>query len=218
MRPSDPAYASFKRSISNHKMTIEQDNDVFRCIYFGAPGDSNQSFRLVTWPGCLAISGDMGDVIFSRHRDMFTFFRASHWRDHIPLEYWSEKLQSINRRPSDLANEFCDKLAKSHVVSDFRQVYPRGTPNRMDIWQDIRCELLSEDFMSEDNALHAVMNFRDRNGEYPFEDFYEHDLTEPTYRFKWLCLAIRWGIWKYDLARANRTQADHDRSVLKSAA
>lgn len=69
----------FLQDVADHKMTVVMDNGVYRHLRF-ANSDSklafNQWFDIVTWPGFLAYSGDMGCFVFSRLKDMFEFFRA----------------------------------------------------------------------------------------------------------------------------------------------
>lgn len=77
----------YQKDTKDHVLTIEQDAGVHRCILFKNPESSFYAFRIVTWPGHLAVSGDMGDFVFSRVSDMFTFFRG----DTINPGYWAAK-------------------------------------------------------------------------------------------------------------------------------
>lgn len=89
------------KAIAKHEVHIEHDEGVFRSILFKAPGTSNYHFRLVTWPGHLAISGDIGDFIFAREHDMFGWFATDHDWAAMPLKinpvYWGQKVQAASK-------------------------------------------------------------------------------------------------------------------------
>lgn len=216
MRASDPLYDAYLKLIKQHKITIELDQGNFRSVLFSRPKSSIYYFRLNTWPGHLAISGDMGDLIFQREVDMFTFFRSDgHWRQGISLEYWAEKVQTLASRQSDVTHSLSSELYREAAVSDFRHHYPQGTEDRMEIWKEFREECLYNSPDSVDEAHTWMMTWTPPGSfDTPFWDFYEHDLLEPKRRFKWLCIAIQWGIWKYDLEVSGRTQEASDKRVL----
>ena len=68
----------FLKDVKNHGMEVRRDDGLYRHLIFRAPKDSwHQWFEVVTWPGSLAINGDMGSWCFSRIEDMFEFFRGS---------------------------------------------------------------------------------------------------------------------------------------------
>lgn len=85
-------FSEFEADVSEHQMTIENDNDVFRSILFSRQESRASYFRIITWPNHLAISGDMGDYSFCRTHDMFNFFNQK--VGNINPSYWSEKITS----------------------------------------------------------------------------------------------------------------------------
>lgn len=89
----------FLRDVSGHAMTIIRDDDVYRHIRFKPAGTMCMHFDLVTWPGYLCYAGDMGTFVFTRVRDMFSFFRRSHSDNlfSIDLHYWAEKVEAGDR-------------------------------------------------------------------------------------------------------------------------
>lgn len=90
----------FLQAVSRHELTIEQDTGVFRSLLFRAPDSGICYFRVNTWPGHLAFTGDMGDLIFERLHDMFQFFRG----DRINPYYWSEKIRAGEYRKFDASS------------------------------------------------------------------------------------------------------------------
>lgn len=201
-------HENFLRDVSKHVMTIEQDNDVHRCIYFGRPGSMVYSFRLVTWPGGLAITGDCDDFMFSRTRDMFTFFRDESMTGKINKRYWHEKMPSHMRTG---AKVYSDAMLKDAVKQDSEEWEVRlGDADK------IREELEQEfggGFSNEHEAYEAVNDFRSQHGGHEFVNF-EYDLKDYSHHYVWAIRAIVWGIKQYDLVQQGRTQADHDRRVL----
>ena len=84
----------FLRDVDHHNMSVMHESGVYRHLRFRQPDTGNMWFDLVTWPGFLTISGDMGTWTFARLPDMFEFFRDSKLR--INCDYWAEKLQHGN--------------------------------------------------------------------------------------------------------------------------
>ncbi|MCB5411511.1 hypothetical protein [Pseudogemmobacter faecipullorum] len=202
----------FLRDVCGHQMTIELDQGVHRSIRFGRPGSSCYHFRLNTWPGHLAISGDMGGYIFSRTSDMFAFFRDVEMTGQISPQYWAEKAEAVDRQggPKRFSLE---KLASAvrHDAGEWQV--------RLGDADKIRAEvdgLATSDFSNEHEAHEAIRDFEASDGN-TFADF-DASLRDWDHNYLWLCRAIVWGIKQYDLLKEGRTQADHDRRVLAGAA
>ncbi len=192
----------FAKDVSKHVMTVELDQGCHRSLLFKEPGCITQYFRLNTWPGHLAISGDMGSFVFSRTHDMFSFFRND--SGGINVGYWVEKLMATDAQ--DGHREFDGQVFKSRIVEEFRS-YWEGTSNyedRRECWQAVREDLLDIDFQHELEARNAVNEFS--HGDL-FVDFWETRLTKPTYRLIWAMRAIVWGIQQYDEATKATSEA-----------
>ena len=69
------ALTRFLEDIKDHRLTVRVNRGTDRHLHFSKPGSIDQSFDLVTWPGHLCYTGDMGTYVFERLPDMFTFFR-----------------------------------------------------------------------------------------------------------------------------------------------
>lgn len=208
----------FLKAVRRHEMTILQDDGLYRHIDFSRPDSSVLRFSLVTWPGHLVIAGDCDDYIFARIPDMFSFFRFAgpdyDKTDRVNLGYWAEKVTSQSSRAG--LTEFSESLYQQAVISDFRN-YTVGMPpaDKKAIWSDIREELLDALPETTHEAIDNASSFRcPLTQERPFEGFWEHELSEFSFGFKWACHAVQWGIKQYDLAKQERTQADCDRRIL----
>ena len=75
-----------------HRLEIIRDDGLYRHLRMKQPGTSCYYFDIITWPGYLTVTGDMGTWTFSRIADMFDFFGP--WQDGINTGYWSEKLEA----------------------------------------------------------------------------------------------------------------------------
>lgn len=200
----------FLRDVGGHQMAVEIDHGVHRSIYFGQPGSGTYHFRLVTWPGSLAIDGDCGSYTFSRTRDMFEFFRNTDGDNEINCQYWHEKMQAEDK--SSPAKVFSHDRLKQAAKSHFDNWEgPFGEAEK--IWAQVEREVLHA--YSEAEAYALIRDFESSGG-HEFQDF-ESDLKDYNFGFIWCLRAIVWGIKRYDQLKEGRTQADHDRHVLAGA-
>jgi hypothetical protein len=86
----------FARDTRWHKMTILHDDGLYRHLRCQSRKHGMYWFDIVTWPGSLAIRGDLNAAyVFSRTSDMFGLFRIR--TDGINPGYWSEKLPEGRR-------------------------------------------------------------------------------------------------------------------------
>lgn len=185
-----PPEALFLKDVATHEMTVLLDNGTHRHIRFRRPGTTCMGFDLVTWPGYLAVSGDMGDFMFTRLLDMFEFFRGA---DEGPLrinpQYWAEKCKAGTTEEYD-ADRFCEAI-RSRL--DDMEASP-------ELRQAVADEVLPAARDGEYEAHRAAQDF-EHDGHQVFTDFWEAGLREHTYHFIWICYAIAWGIRQYDAAK-----------------
>lgn len=204
----------FLSNVRDHHMTIEIDNGVHRCIRFARSGSSADHFRLVTWPGHLAISGDCEPYTFARLPDMFEFFRG----DRINLPYWAEKLQSPAR--NDIYKAFSKQRFTDAIRVGFDEwVFPDDATRQKSL-SYLTCEwdgLIAAPPHDMREAMQAAMEYKcPATGQW-FSDFYDNRIWDYSYHFAWSCRAIQWGIKRFDQAKDGRTQSDHDARVLAGA-
>lgn len=76
MRRDNNEEQRFLNDVANHEMIIIRDDGVNRHVRFKRPNSSCMYFDLITWPGHLCYTGDMGSYVFRRLEDMFEFFRT----------------------------------------------------------------------------------------------------------------------------------------------
>lgn len=203
----------FLRDIEKHEMRIVRDDGVYRHLVFRAPDTGNQRFELITWPGHLCYSGDMGTFIFARLPDMFEFFRTDRLRgfrrngEHLAINpgYWAEKALAADVQVG--LKEFDEARFTRAVLSDLRQWlrdYRADTTReeRRDLWEEVVSEVLE----AEGDKRAAAMEFHHMVnadvGAFCFDDFWEHNLERYTPHFMWCCYALAWGVEQYDNAKA----------------
>jgi hypothetical protein len=206
---------SFLKDVADHEMQILHEDGVYRHVRFKRPDSSCMHFDLITYPGFLVYSGDMGCFVFSRLRDMFEFFRTDRQYQKgdglkINLGYWAEKLQAVdgNRSYVEGVKEFDeDKFTRNvmeYLVDWIRNHRDETTKEeRRELWGEVVNDVVRVD---GDSAGHrqqvAAHDFTHRVnkevGEFYFQDFFERDCTCYTHRFLWCCYALAWGIKKYD--------------------
>lgn len=208
----------FLKDVEDHCMVVIRDDGVNRHIRFKAPGTMIEHFDLITWPGYLLYTGDMGSFLFSRTNDMFSFFRMgkadfNHNRVgslSINTGYWSEKLQSVDRHGG--FEEF-DEEAFKRVVSEYRIGWTRhcglDKDERRELWDAVTSDVLDMADQGEDAAKRSAYEFSHKIGKrtFQFDDFFEHSFTKYTYRFMWCCYALAWGVERYDQITAKNEVA-----------
>lgn len=202
----------FFNDVKNHVIQIIRDDGVHRHIRFKAPNTNNMYFDLITWPGHLCYTGDMGTYVFQRLEDMFQFFRTDReyatskgQRLSINLGYWTEKLIAIDgNRHGARAKEFdADEFVR--VINEYRIGWMRDAKEsgsldknqRRELWEAVDYEVLRELEGNGERAQIAAHDFY-FNRSWHFQDLFEHDFTDYTFRMVWCCYALSWGIQQYD--------------------
>lgn len=204
---SNFASAVFERDIALHQMQVIRDDGVNRHLRFSRPGTTTMHFDLVTWPGHLCYTGDMGTYVFRRLEDMFEFFRHGENKHSysIDLRYWAEKLQA-----SDIdegAQKWTEGAFRAAVLDFFKQATDDpddwSAERKADLWKEIDDDVLSMSGDGEHDAWVALRRF-EHDG-FRFQDW-DRDCKEWTHGFLWCCHALQWAIGTYDQAKEPNTE------------
>ena len=175
----------FVEDVKHHVMTVLRDDGVYRHVRFGKPGTNCMQFDLVTWPGYLSFSGDMGCYVFTRIHDMFEFFR----RDcGINPSYWGEKVAAAQ---PDGVTEFSPDAFRAAIAS-----YLDESEATQELRDEVEAQVLCHADDGEYAARQSAGDF-EHNG-FQFHDFWEINCSEFSFRFLWCCYALVWGIHRYD--------------------
>lgn len=198
----------FLKNVADFQMNVRHDDGVFRNLVFSQGESFVHRFEITTWPGYLAITGDMGAYVFTRHNDMFEFFRG----DWINPRYWAEKLVSVSFRNG--LEEFDLKRFIDVVTNEFDAMDFDSEEDKSISWQSITDEWdglftnVENDCAGVDvgtaqsYAIMAAENWRCPVTKRRLSNFLEHDFRTYTYHFLWCCQAIQWAIKIYDESRS----------------
>ena len=201
--------AQFLRDVAQHTMTAIKDDGLHRHLWFGRPGTSCMHFALITWPGYLCYTGDMGTYVFRRLDDMLCFFRRGP-KDQafrIDMRYWAEKVEAADK--CDGIDEFSAEKFKADVKDYFEQATSDSeewpADDKAALWERIDDEVLrAVEDDGEHGALMALREFESRAGKRRF-DFtdWERRSREYSTRFVWCCHALEWAVGVYDRSKAS---------------
>lgn len=207
--------ASFQRDTAEHQMDVLVDSGVYRHLRFSKGGSSVYRFDIVTWPGHLAISGDMGAAVFSRLPDMFEFFRTDQRAEDAPGElrinagYWAEKCIANAGNKEEFSSDRFEKIVRDHFASymESHDSEEEGFEEaRAELWDEIEGELLGM-YDGTGEALGAAMSFKSgdkRFGDFNMQDAWDWGNSVETYTFHfiWRLYAIAHAVKAYDAAKA----------------
>jgi len=200
--------AKFLKDVAQHQMTVLRDDGLYKHLRFKRPVDAHMHFDLVTWPGYLAYSGDMGCYVFNRQADMLEFVRAARGAksglgiaDPLKFDpaYWGEKLQGIDK--SDGYRTYSKAVFRQRVKDEYETAceYIESDERRAALWEALENDVLSKGD-TEATAYQALVEFD--HVDLKFSDVFEWNLRDYTSRYMWCCFAIAWGVKQYDLATA----------------
>lgn len=198
----------FIRDVASHQLEVIREDGLYRHLRFRRPHTSVYYFDLVTWPGYLTVTGDMGTWTFTRIADMFEFFTDSHFgmRDSFLINpgYWSEKFESGagGSRYDSPCYEFDDDGFDAGL-DEWLSMYLEECEDEDDkerASEAVR-ELKGNGFRQKHEAYQAV-----ENADWP-DDVRKWDLMEGmslqrhSHHYLWICYAIVWGIGRYNATK-----------------
>jgi len=187
----------FARDIVDHKLTIVKDDGVHRYLVCKRPDSGFYGFQITTWPGYLAISGDMGFNAWSRTSDMFAFFRGQLNGAINNSAYVSEKAvtKGIAKFDINVAHEALAEWFESRYEND---------ENKEEYLEDLTDNML--DTEDEYDFVEAVRNHTFSDGNDISDFFGEHNLELYDYNYGWQLEAIDWAIKQYDLQKGTKKE------------
>lgn len=194
---TEPTEKRFLNDVAEHRMAVLRDDGLHRHLQFRRPSTYCMGFDIVTWPGYLAYTGDMGCFVFTRLPDMFEFFRTD--RTHSPQDgrklyinrgYWAEKCVAQDRNGIKVYSAEVFHRAVLDRLKHNGERLPPGTRAA------VRDQVLSRADDGEHEAMRAAIDFEHEG--FRFSDFWETDLREYTYHYVWCCYALAWAIEQYD--------------------
>jgi hypothetical protein len=200
---------------AEHEMTVLHDDGLYRHLRFKRPDESFYWFDLITWPGVLVISGDVGAYTFSRLEDMFEFFAGS--RAHgfgdaqwgINPGYWAEKLRGPANMPTDvLARTYSEDKFKALVRGWAEEVSGQIPADDGETLLGAMQDALADPdgYLAHESEARRLLHEFNHKG-YVIADSWEWDLREFDWSYLWCCWAIVWGIEQYRAVKAAKGEA-----------
>ena len=191
-------------TLPGHRMTVIHDETPYRHLRFARPYTGIWSFSLVTWPGHLAISGDLDDYVFARSFDMVEFFRAdAPYHLGINPGYWAEKVvaASIHSPVREFSVERYEQYVRE-LGAEYIEDLGKGDQARF--WTQVGEDLFDYDDGDIDDAEahRRVARFvfdlaAQSRPPIRFFDSWEWDFKDFSTGFLRSCWAIRFGIDMY---------------------
>lgn len=203
----------FNKDTEDHMLTVLHDEGLYRHLRFKNPENGFYWFDLITWPGCLTITGDMGTYTFRRLTDMFEFFRG-----YINTDYWAEKLQAGDTGGRRTVQEYDVDLFKKWLVQDFWETSRDLDSDKRVVawWRELVDTILGEHVYSDcstaGEALTALRGLEmPRSLSNHYQDAWEaaEGWEQYTIHFEWCLAAIVTGIRTYEQHKAAQEQTAH---------
>lgn len=218
MNNREMALEYFRKDVAGHQMQVLRDDGVYRHLLFKKPGTGIHHFNVITYPGTLVYTGDMGSFVFQRLEDMFQFFSSDADRgDGINPGYWAEKLVAIDRSGNtDFNEEKFTRVVMEYLISWIRENRDRTTKDeRRELWEAVVNDVVNADCdrkgtrkqIAAHDFWHEVRLTSGRTYSFNFVDFWEHSFDDYTVQFYWACYAIAWAVKQYDAANLAKEAA-----------
>lgn len=179
------------------------------------------SFDLITWPGHLAISGDLGSFTFRCLHDMADFFAGQNIRP----SYWAEKLVAGTPHGSFSSERYLAGIAEA--MEAYR---PGSFAGALDetayagLQQAVKRDLIDEMPQDVEEARQQLADFvyyydgpTSRRNAFRFHDVWEIDLAGYDHRYLLACHAIQYGINRYRATYPERVIREVTSAPLRAA-
>lgn len=171
----------FPLRTANHRLTVLHDDGLYLHLRMSTADSNIDSWQVMTWPGYLAVVGDMCDgFTFHRHgeEDMLMLFHPD--RGGINPGYWGEKLATEQR---DSWEEFDEDLFRSEVAEAVAESIDDDTLTSAE-----GAALLEDAETHTDDPVSAV-EWAGNNQEF-LGDIYEGGFRAPSYNALFTCHAL----------------------------
>ncbi|TDC02204.1 hypothetical protein E1091_01320 [Micromonospora fluostatini] len=215
--------ALFRVDTANHFMAIKLDQGLYRHLRFRGPRNEIAGFEVVTWPGALAVRGDIdGGYIFTGNNDMLDFFRRSGGDEYgLNLDYWATRLRG-GRSSVWGYDESGLRERLQEALATYRESYPallaahetRQTtedsasedgPTRPEVAEAIVDDAETEGALLTPGSARRLLIELEQEG--VLDNARRWELEGWTWSYRRACHAIRYAVDQYDAAKALATPA-----------
>lgn len=202
VKPFDPMVdvkKVFDQETLEHQLVVLKDDGLHRHLRCQKPGTRMWSWDVVTWPGHLSITGDLGAFVFAREPDMLLQFFHGASRQ-IDVRYWMEKCVSWDRStPSGgvVSKDRIQQHRDAEVESD-----PDQSIDRQQAWA--AAMQLAED-LDGTTQIDRMVDFLMQEIS---SDAWDWTITKPDTRALTACLIIAWTHDRYREHLASQVGSD----------
>lgn len=217
----DRIIQQFHKQTSEHQLEVILDDahafgGHYRHLRVKKPGTGIYGFDIMTWPGHLAITGDLGTAMFTRSPDMLAFFRPGKGDApadgglYINPSYWAEKCSANDGPILEFDEELLRGVLREHFDEYIEEQDVGGeefATNRDALWKHIEDEIVG----CSASTYEAVENMRqfsvshgrgygDMFRSFVFSDpgDYATSMKDYTARFIYRLLAIALAVKLFD--------------------
>ena len=174
-------------SFREHQLELTRDDGLFRSWRCGKPGCCNYAFKVVTFPGTLLVTGDLGTLVVQRTDDMIDWARSAI----RSLGYFAEKVI-----PEITTREFSPEVTIESLQRLEEDWYNGEMPEDM----DEEVTLLIVDLKNGEIGQDEVLRRLDDAG---VSDAWELSMTCYKSRFLWQVEALKWFYSQLDKGAAH---------------
>lgn len=118
--------------LAQHTVTVRRADGLYRHWRCQKPGSWNMGFDIITWPGSLCYTGDMGDYLFQRTVDMVSFMRDSC----MSYSYAAEKCVAHDGRLKEWREERFEEVLAERLAQGVEYTVYRYDGSRIKRVQD----------------------------------------------------------------------------------
>lgn len=196
-----PSLEQFLKDVSNHELTINLDQGLYRDLTIRKSNDSSDMhYHITTRPGYLIFTGDMGSFVFQRLDDMFRFFRDRDGYE-INLGYWEEKLEATDSRGGEkkFSSDIAKQILQDHLKDYLENINESSSTNTSETATEAIQNLI-ELADSDEHEFYSELQSWDAksNGGIDLDCWWEWDFKDYTFHYIWCCYAIVHAIKLYD--------------------
>lgn len=182
--------ARIVNDLASHTITIRHEDGLYRHYRCSNGGSSNMYFDIVTWPGSLCFTGDMGDYLFQRTDDMIEFMR----RSCMSYGYAAEKCVAYGGRLKEFCEDRFEEILAERLAESLAdggdgtfRVVRRGKAENEDVAEAI--EKIRQEY-SEYNSPFDATKAMHESGLWDTSEL--PSCEEYTFHFLWCLHALKW--------------------------
>jgi len=166
----------------DHTVTVQHNEGMYRQWRCQKPGTRNCYFDVTTWPGYLAITGDIGDFVFARCDDMIPWVGGAVRDPGYAAEkcvagaIYDDRMELVDEWLSEDVGYGNDGIENMPSEKQIALAYLREARTYMESVQQFQCELYNS--CLNDGEMPAFQAFR--------------------YHFLWCLEALAWWLGKLE--------------------